>query len=34
MKPVLVDAIREVVDEIETTHETCARSAKEHIHSS
>lgn len=34
MKPVLVDAIREVVDEIETTHETCAKGAKEHIHSS
>ncbi|KAJ9090932.1 hypothetical protein QFC19_009358 [Naganishia cerealis] len=34
MKPVLVDAIREVVDEIETTWESCAKGAKEHVHSS
>lgn len=34
MKPVLLDAIREVLDEIETTHEACAKGAKEHIHSS
>jgi translation initiation factor eIF-2B subunit beta len=34
MKPVLVDAIREVVDEIETTWESCAKGAREHVHSS
>lgn len=34
IKPVLLDAIREVVDEIETTHESCAKGARDHIHSS
>jgi translation initiation factor eIF-2B subunit beta len=34
IKPVLVDAIREVVDELDTTHEACAKGAREHIHSS
>ncbi len=34
MKPVLVDAIREVLDELEMTHEACAKGAREHIHSS
>jgi hypothetical protein len=34
MKPVLVDAIREVLDELEMTHESCAKGAREHIHSS
>ncbi|WWD20404.1 hypothetical protein CI109_104880 [Kwoniella shandongensis] len=34
LKPILVQAIDEVVGELETTHEDVARGAKEHIHSS
>ncbi|ORY34594.1 hypothetical protein BCR39DRAFT_513544 [Naematelia encephala] len=34
LKPVLVQAIDEVVNELETTHEDVAKGAKEHIHSS
>lgn len=34
LKPVLIQAIDEVVGELETTHEEVARGAKEHIHSS
>ncbi|KAL1412584.1 GCD complex subunit gcd7 [Vanrija albida] len=34
LKPVLIQAIEEVVNEVETTHEDVARGAKEHIHSS
>jgi translation initiation factor eIF-2B subunit beta len=34
LKPVLVQAIDEVINELETTHEDVARGAKEHIHSS
>lgn len=34
LKPVLVQAIDEVVNELETTHEDVAKGAKEHVHSS
>lgn len=34
LKPVLIQAIDEVIGELETTHEEVARGAKEHIHSS
>lgn len=34
LKPVLIQAIDEVVNELETTHEDVARGAREHIHSS
>lgn len=34
LKPVLIQAIDEVINELETTHEDVARGAKEHIHSS
>ncbi|WWC92671.1 uncharacterized protein L201_007630 [Kwoniella dendrophila CBS 6074] len=34
LKPVLIQAIDEVVGELETTHEDVAKGAKEHIHSS
>jgi translation initiation factor eIF-2B subunit beta len=34
LKPVLVQAIDEVVNELETTHEDVARGAREHVHSS
>ncbi|TXT13005.1 hypothetical protein VHUM_01406 [Vanrija humicola] len=34
LKPVLIQAIDEVIGEVETTHEDVARGAKEHIHSS
>ncbi len=34
LKPVLIQAIEEVVNELETTHEDVARGAREHIHSS
>jgi len=33
LKPVLIQAIEEVVNELETTHEDVARGAREHIHS-
>lgn len=33
LKPVLIQAIDEVIGELETTHEDVARGAKEHIHS-
>lgn len=33
LKPVLIQAIDEVIGELETTHEEVARGAKEHIHS-
>lgn len=34
LKPVLIQAIDEVVGELETTHEDVAKGAKEHVHSS
>ena len=34
LKPVLIQAIEEVVGELETTHEDVAKGAREHIHSS
>ncbi|KAK4689889.1 translation initiation factor eIF-2B subunit beta, partial [Tremellales sp. Uapishka_1] len=34
LKPVLIQAIDEVVNELETTHEDVARGAREHVHSS
>lgn len=34
LKPVLIQAIDEVINELETTHEDVARGAREHIHSS
>ena len=34
LKPVLIQAIDEVVGELETTHEDVAKGAREHIHSS
>jgi translation initiation factor eIF-2B subunit beta len=34
LKPVLVQAIEEVVGELETTHEDVAKGAREHVHSS
>ncbi|WVQ84436.1 hypothetical protein IAT38_006588 [Cryptococcus sp. DSM 104549] len=34
LKPVLIQAIEEVVGELETTHEDVGKNAKEHIHSS
>ena len=34
LKPVLVQAIEEVIGELESTHEDVAKGAKEHIHSS
>jgi translation initiation factor eIF-2B subunit beta len=34
LKPILIQAIEEVVGELETTHEDVAKGAREHIHSS
>lgn len=34
LKPVLLQAIEEVMGELETTHEDVAKGAREHIHSS
>lgn len=34
LKPLLIQAIEEVVGELETTHEDVAKGAREHIHSS
>ena len=34
LKPVLIQAIDEVIGELETTHEDVAKGAKEHVHSS
>jgi translation initiation factor eIF-2B subunit beta len=34
LKPVLIQAIDEVVGELETTHDDVAKGAREHIHSS
>lgn len=34
LRPILLQAIEEVIGELETTHEDVARGAKEHIHSS
>lgn len=33
LKPVLIQAIEEVVNELETTHDDVAKGAREHIHS-
>ena len=34
LKPVLIQAVEEVIGELETTHEDVAKGAREHVHHS